>query len=130
MRIPLLAGRYLTPDDRKTAQKVVVINEQFRKEVFGGRDPIGQRLTFDFQERQETENYQAIVVGVTGDVHHANLATAPFREAYIPVDQSPLLSYDIPGADHEQSEIDYSESAERHLGSRSRRIDRGTPDAR
>ena len=95
MRIPLLAGRYLSQDDRKTAQRVVVINEQFRKDVFGDRDPIGQRLTFDFQERQEAENYQAIVVGVTGDVHHTSLATAPFREAYIPVDQSPLLSYDI-----------------------------------
>ncbi len=95
MRIPLRTGRVFTADDRRTTQRVVVINEQFRKDVFGSRDPIGQRLTFDFQERQETENYQAIVVGVTGDVRHSSLAAPPFREAYLPMDQSPLFNYDL-----------------------------------
>ena len=64
-------------------------------DVFGDRDPIGQRLTFDFQERMETEYYQAVVVGVTGDVHHTSLAAPPFREAYLPLDQSPLFNYDL-----------------------------------
>ncbi len=95
MRIPLLAGRFLSPDDTRATPRVVVINDQFRKNVFGDRDPIGQRLTFDFQERQETENYQAVVVGVTGDVRHTSLASPPFREAYIPLDQSPLFNYDL-----------------------------------
>lgn len=95
MRIPLLAGRSLSVEDARTTQRVVVINEQLRRDVFGDQDPVGQRLTFDFQERQETENYQAIVVGVTGDVHHASLATPPFREAYLPMDQSPLFNYDL-----------------------------------
>jgi putative ABC transport system permease protein len=85
----------LSPDDRRTTQRVVVINEQFRKDVFGDRDPIGQRLTFDFQERLETEYYRAIVVGVTGDVRHTSLAAPPFREAYLPLDQSPLFNYDL-----------------------------------
>jgi predicted permease len=95
MRIPLRGGRFLSPDDRKSAPRVVVINEQLRKDVFGDQDPIGQRLIFDFQERQETENYQAVVVGVVGDVRHTSLASPPFREAYIPVDQSPLFNYDL-----------------------------------
>ena len=95
MRIPLRAGRFLSQDDRRTTQRVVVINEQFRKDVFGDRDPIGQRLTFDFQERMETEYYQAIVVGVSADVRHTTLAAPPFREAYLPVDQSPLFNYDL-----------------------------------
>jgi predicted permease len=95
MRIPLRAGRLLSPDDRKSAPRVVVINEQFRKDVFGDLDPIGQKLTFDFQERFETENYEAVVVGVAGDVRHTSLASPPFREAYIPLDQSPLFNYDL-----------------------------------
>src|SRR5262249_48454151 len=70
MRIPLRAGRFLNTEDRKTTQRVVVINEQLRKEVFGTQDPIGQRLIFDFQERRETEYYTAVVVGVTSDVRH------------------------------------------------------------
>jgi putative ABC transport system permease protein len=36
-----------------------------------------------------------VVVGVTGDVRHTSLASPPFREAYIPLDQSPLFSYDL-----------------------------------
>src|SRR5207247_2979953 len=95
MRIPLRAGRFLSPEDRRTAQRVVLINEQFRKDVFGNQDPIGQRLTFDFQERLETQYYQAVVVGVTGDVRHTSLAAPPFREAYLPMDQSPLFNYDL-----------------------------------
>jgi putative ABC transport system permease protein len=95
MRIPLRAGRFLSPEDRRTTQRVVVINEQFRRDVFGDRDPIGQRLTFDFQERMETAYYQAIVVGVAGDVRHTSLAAPPFREAYLPLDQSPLFNYDL-----------------------------------
>ena len=95
MRIPLRSGRVFSPDDRMTTQRVVVISEQFSKEVFGNQDPIGQRVTFDFQERQETEYYQAIVVGVTGDVRHTSLAAPPFREAYLPMDQSPLFNYDL-----------------------------------
>jgi predicted permease len=95
MRIPLRSGRFLSQDDRRTTQRVVVINEQFRKEVFGNQDPIGQRLTFDFQERMETEYYHAVVVGVTADVRHTSLAAPPFREAYLPLDQSPLFNYDV-----------------------------------
>lgn len=68
---------------------------KLRKDVLGDQDPIGQRLTFDFQERQETKNYQAIVVGVTGDVRHTSLASPPFREAYLPIDQSPLFNCDL-----------------------------------
>jgi putative ABC transport system permease protein len=95
MRIPLRAGRLLLESDRKSTPRVVLINEQFRKDVFGDQDPIGKRLTFDFQERFEKENYQAVVVGVVGDVRHTSLASPPFREAYLPLDQSPLFNYDL-----------------------------------
>jgi len=95
MRIPLRSGRLLNHDDRKSAPRVVVINEQFRKDVFGSQDPIGQKLTFDFRERLEKDNYQAVVVGVVGDVRHTNLASPPFREAYLPLEQSPLFNYDL-----------------------------------
>ena len=95
MRIPLREGRLLSAEDRRTAPRVIVISERFRRDVFGDQDPIGQKVTFDFQERAEKENYQAIVVGVVGDVRHTGLAALPFREAYIPVDQSPLFNYDL-----------------------------------
>jgi len=95
MQIPLREGRMFSREDRRDTPRVVVINEQFRREVFGGRNPVGQRLTFNFQERAEPANYQAVIIGVIGDVRHSSLASPPFREAYLPVAQSPLSNYDL-----------------------------------
>jgi putative ABC transport system permease protein len=95
MRIPLLAGRLLNAGDLRITQRVAVINEQLKKDVFGEHDPIGQLITFDFQQGLESKNYQALVVGVTGNVHHTSLASPPFREAYLPLDQAPLFSCDL-----------------------------------
>jgi putative ABC transport system permease protein len=95
MQIPLREGRMFSRDDRWDTPRVVVINEQFRQEVFGDRNPVGQRLTFNFQERAEPSNYQAVIIGVIGNVRHSSLASPPFREAYLPVAQSPLSTYDL-----------------------------------
>jgi hypothetical protein len=52
--LPLIAVvTFITPKHEDGKVKL-------RKDVFGDQDPIGQRLTFDFQERQETKNYQAL----------------------------------------------------------------------
>jgi putative ABC transport system permease protein len=95
MQIPLREGRMFSRDDRRDTPRVVVINEQFQREVFADRDPIGQKLIFNFQERAEKENYQAVIIGVIGNIRHSSLASAPFREAYLPVAQSPLSNYDL-----------------------------------
>ena len=95
MQIPLREGRMFSRDDRRDTPRVVVINEQFQREVFGDRDPVGQKLTFNFQERAEKENYQAVIIGVIGNIRHSSLASPPFREAYLPVAQSPLSNYDL-----------------------------------
>jgi putative ABC transport system permease protein len=95
MQIPLREGRMFSSDDRRGTPRVVVINEQFQHDVFGTQNPLGQKLTFNFQERAEKDNYQATIVGVIGNVHHASLATPAFREAYLPVAQSPLANYDL-----------------------------------
>ncbi|HWX41108.1 MAG TPA: FtsX-like permease family protein, partial [Blastocatellia bacterium] len=59
------------------------------------QNSVGQTLTFNFQERLEKQDYQAVIVGVVGSVRHTSLASAPFREAYLPFEQSPLFSYDV-----------------------------------
>ena len=95
LRVPVLAGRGIGDDDRREAPRVVVINDQFRKDVFGDIDPIGRVLTFNFRQRSEDADYQAVVVGVVGSIRHTSLAAPPFREAYMPEAQSPGLSYDL-----------------------------------
>ena len=95
MRIPLRAGRFLSDTDDKQHRRVVVINELFARDVFGNRDPVGQTITFNFRDRADTMDYQAVVVGVVGSIRHVSLATPPFREAFLPYRQSPLTSYSL-----------------------------------
>ena len=90
MGVPLLAGRHISNEDRLDNQRVVVINEIFKREVFGDQNPLGKHLIFPFEAHQDT-----VVVGVVGNVHHASLATPPAREAYVAVEQGPVLGYNL-----------------------------------
>jgi putative ABC transport system permease protein len=91
MDVPLREGRYLTAEDRRDLPKVIVINDVFKHDVFGDSSPIGKTLTFQF----DGPPYEATVVGVVGSVHHTSLAVTPFREVYLPLDQSTLVSYSL-----------------------------------
>ncbi|MGB6875164.1 MAG: ABC transporter permease [Candidatus Acidiferrales bacterium] len=60
MGIPLLQGRLFTDADSSYAAKVAIINQEFAREKFPNRNPIGQRLMVDDTPRE--------IVGVVGDV--------------------------------------------------------------
>jgi putative ABC transport system permease protein len=90
MDIPLREGRYITNEDRNGQPPVVVINDVFKREVFGDTSAIGQHLKFQFDS-----SYEAVVVGVVGSVHHTSLGEQPFREVYLPLDQSTLVNYNL-----------------------------------
>src|SRR5205085_9120274 len=79
LRIPLLKGRYLTDEDRKGSTPVVVINQAAAQRYWPGQEPLGQRITFNKEER--------IVVGIVGNIHHLGPEVAPRQEGYIPGDQ-------------------------------------------
>jgi predicted permease len=84
MKIPLIAGRYLTEDDESNAQKPIVINQRFARVYFANRNPIGGRI------RQENNQWSTIV-GVVADVRHSSLEEIPQPQMYGP-------SYDLTGA--------------------------------
>ncbi|HEX3682334.1 MAG TPA: ABC transporter permease [Bryobacteraceae bacterium] len=90
MNIPLRAGRYFTANDRDGTPNVMLINQAFAHDVFGNEDPIGKHLTFQFDGP-----YEGVIVGVIGNVHHTSLAADPFREVYLPLEQSTLLAYHL-----------------------------------
>ncbi|HTS78372.1 MAG TPA: ABC transporter permease [Bryobacteraceae bacterium] len=62
MRIPLRAGRFITEQDRKGSQSVVVIDEAMARQAFPGENPIGRRVWIGIGPDP------AIVVGVVGHV--------------------------------------------------------------
>jgi len=84
MGISLRHGRPLRQSDAAGERLVAVVNQAFVRSFFGGRDPLGQRVTFgsptDKPEWRE-------IVGVVGDVHHDGLSASPRPEIYVPAAQ-------------------------------------------
>jgi putative ABC transport system permease protein len=85
MRIPLVRGRVLGPEDVRDAPQAVLVNESFAAR-FGGRDPVGQRVRIGpYAGRPEMP--PATIVGVVGDVRHTSLASAPSNAFYVAMGQ-------------------------------------------
>ncbi|MPY89346.1 MAG: FtsX-like permease family protein [Luteitalea sp.] len=88
MNIPLLGGRMLTDRDRAAGPAVVLINETMASRFWSGEDPVGQRITVDWdRERREAE-----IVGVVGHVRHEGPESQPRPEVFFPHAQLPFGS--------------------------------------
>ncbi|HEX5423483.1 MAG TPA: ABC transporter permease [Candidatus Acidoferrales bacterium] len=83
MGIPLLNGRYFTPQDRAGSQPVVVISEGTAKKYWPAGDAIGKRLYI--YGTPDT----ATVVGIVGSVSGSQFVTATTPEVYVPYLQVP-----------------------------------------
>jgi len=77
MRIPLRRGRDFTDSDDDNGPRVVIVNEQMAKTLWPGRDPVGQRITFD-------DSTWTTVVGVAQNVVTSAVAAPPQDELYLP----------------------------------------------
>jgi putative ABC transport system permease protein len=79
MGIPIRAGRALTSSDDQRGAPVALVNETFVRRFFGGRNPIGGRISVG-----GPEGSWRTVVGVVADVRHRALATEPRPEVLLP----------------------------------------------
>ena len=96
MRIPLLAGRYLTPADGSAAARVVVISESTAKRFWSLPQAVGKHI------RATGDSAWRTVVGVVGDVDLFTLSQ-PFPPGvagivYMPYPQSVDGNNQIPAA--------------------------------
>ena len=79
MRIPVLAGRTFTENDRPDGPPVVVLSASTAKKFFPGEDAIGKRLVLP-PSRQQAAPEVLEVIGVVGDVPRDGLdAGTPFQ---------------------------------------------------
>lgn len=86
MRIPLKRGRFLTPEDNEHSSAVMVIDEQFARQAFGGQDPIGKRVNL------EIVGTTPEIVGVVGHIKQWGLDEGPGgvqAQLYFPISQIP-----------------------------------------
>ena len=79
LRIPLLHGRDIGPDDRAGSPRVAVVGDALARELGPPGKALGQRLKLRWGGDPDVE-----IVGVVGDVHHSSLDTKPRATVYLP----------------------------------------------
>ncbi len=84
MEIPLLAGRFFTPNDTSDTQLVAIVNHKFAQHYWPNGDPIGKRFRIGMME---TQTSWVTIVGEVADVKE-NSPDEPTKEQwYQPVKQ-------------------------------------------
>src|SRR5215469_13494283 len=78
MKIPILAGRAISDDDRKQTAPVVVLSETAARRLFGAESPVGRAVAFQTGQQMQ-------VVGVAHDVRAHNP-----REEFLPILYIPM----------------------------------------
>jgi predicted permease len=88
LEVPLLAGRRLTEADRQGSRPVALVDRLMAERTWPGESPLGARITFSGADAEEDQWME--VVGVVGDVRHAELGSDPGPQIYLPMGQSPM----------------------------------------
>jgi putative ABC transport system permease protein len=89
MRIPVRAGRTFTDADTADHPLAVIVNETLGRQAWGGRNPVGLRITFGGAPDRWAE-----VVGVIADVRHFGPGTPVVAEMYWPSAQIDAIASD------------------------------------
>jgi putative ABC transport system permease protein len=89
MRIPLVAGRAFTEQDRQGAAKVMIISEALARQAFPGQSAVGRRIACCERGPDGKAPDYKLVVGVAADVRSRGPALPPEPEFYLPIAQAP-----------------------------------------
>ena len=91
MRIPLIAGRTFTEQDKAASAPVLIINQAFAKKYFPGENPIGKHMRSDLGDGMLSRPMREII-GIVGDIKRGGL-TANFEpEYYLPYTQAVITN--------------------------------------
>ena len=89
MGIPVLQGRGFDQTDRMDSRPVVIVNERFAEKYFPNANPIGKRITPGWSIDDQPPKAREII-GVVGNVRHAELSKDFTPEVYLPAAQIPF----------------------------------------
>ena len=98
MGVPLLGGRYFTPDDKPNTQVVALVNHKLAEHFFHGSSPLGKRMRIG---TPETQSPWITIVGEVADVKEASPDIPAKEQWYMPVQQleTALGSFGTPATD-------------------------------
>ena len=85
MQIPVLSGRGIEQRDRIGTAPVAVVNERFAEEYLGGKNAIGQTLTW---EQPRTKIRGVEIVGVARNSRYGEVQREIMPLVYVPFSQS------------------------------------------
>ena len=90
MDIPLLQGRWFTPEDNANSQQVAIVSLSAARKFWPGQDPIGKRLRWGVGGPWDT------VVGIVADATETSLNETLLPHVYRPYSQiaGPFLEQD------------------------------------
>jgi predicted permease len=84
----VMMGRGFTPQDVLGAPPVAVVNQEFVKQFFGGRNPIGHR--FGNSDPGKDGNYE--IVGVVEDTTYTSVYWKDHAMYFVPLTQRPAVT--------------------------------------
>jgi predicted permease len=91
MQIPLEAGRDFTDRDTVQSQRVVIVNETFVRQFFGGGNPLGKTIRTNAEPHYPETQYE--VAGVVKDTKYGGLWDEVPPIAFVPAQQYPDRVY-------------------------------------
>jgi predicted permease len=94
MRIRLIKGRLLGPQDHADAPPVCVVDEMFAKLRFPGEEAIGKRVRFG-GHNPDNQNPWMEIVGVVNHVKHYGVDQESREELYLPAAQNAIPSFTL-----------------------------------
>jgi len=93
MKIPLIAGRWFDPTDRRDTRPVLVISRHAREKFFPKNDAIGKEMTLD--ARAGYDRVGGEIIGVVGDVRDLGLDSEPPPDVYELADQAGVGDFNV-----------------------------------
>jgi len=92
LRIPLVRGRFLSPQDGADAPLAIVISEGLERRIWPDQDPLGKHMKFGADGPKDPKAPWRTIVGVVGDIKQAPWDQTPQPTTYFPFDQYPQSS--------------------------------------
>ncbi|MGH9595619.1 MAG: ABC transporter permease, partial [Edaphobacter sp.] len=88
MGVPLLRGRFFTPDDKADGQLVVIVNQKLAEQSWPGQNPIGKRLRVGTPTMKTP---WAVVVGEVANVKEGAPDSPAKQQWYLAVAQAEAM---------------------------------------
>jgi putative ABC transport system permease protein len=87
--VPILAGRDFNADDRRDAEKVVIVSESLARRMFPTPDAVNRRFlwTDPVIKFIDVSGEPRRIVGVVADIDDENVVPGPAMTVYHPIDQ-------------------------------------------